>query len=72
MYTHVIADLTKEFHCIRCGIIQPWLAQYQAEIPSMIAQNCPMKLIKPLCSECFHEIIRPFSPHPPSEPSQQT
>lgn len=71
MYTHVIADLTKEFHCARCGIVQPLPKRCTKEWPFEFTKDMFMLIDHSVCEAC-HNDLKPSSLHPPSEPSQQT
>lgn len=75
MYTHVIADLTKEFHCMRCGIIQPFRVAWVDMIFELKGEE-PNKNglhFATVCDPCMAELhFKPSPPRPPSEPSPQT
>jgi hypothetical protein len=51
-----LADLTKEFHCISCGGVTPWIDGYQVvDYPPGPGSS---RTMKPLCRRCFILLLK--------------
>ncbi len=66
----LIADLTKEFHCARCGIVQNWC---DSDWIRLFVEHYGFRIDIPCCKNCFRDVeVTLSSPLPPSATSQQT
>ena len=67
----ILAKLSKEFHCARCGIIQDyvdgWVHWVEADHPNL---NGIATVV--VCDACKKDLTKPSSPAPPSANSPQT